>query len=707
VSQIVAVQRGDAEVLEVVVALLVWWLPWLFGGAALALVLRAAATRLGQMGFGYALGGALGALALPLAMALSFPRATLLVGLVLGAAAFSFAFAARRAKPRWAMMATLPLAVTALFTGDIGEPWIKIRTDVGASTRVAHQEWTPQGVIAVDRVQRGKTQLRVDRNSQVDMWTLEDDGRVPRLLWRDLAYAVEEPVEGPALVINSLGAREIALALAYEHPRVDVVQLDAAVLRELLLDRYAALTRNILWHPTITMHVGDARAALGPDAGYQRVLVLGDARYLQSAPRLLMDRDRLFTVEAIRAYLGSLDPARGQLMMSLLRGTLPSVLAASVAAMEGDPKEALTRVFACTARGHSQLLVRVKPLSAKQLRELTKHCKSKAGTVEYPLEEPRRGHRQRDTMEAQRHERLQVLMSGVPATDERPFVIAPPAPQDIVAATLESVRALEPYAVDGDGQPLEKRPSKADEDAGEQDEGPPPDMRPVGVAVAAISVLACIMLLLWLLPPPRGQDGQRAPLTVRVAMPGFGMALGVALFTLTEGALTVMGDSAYGWGLFIPVGLVGVAGGRLLSDTIDRARLGTALTLVMLLGLLWVAALHALVPRLAGLGSGTGSLLALVMLTLVTGALLGAPLVVALRRIGSGQAAAIGSCWGLHHVGLGLGGALAAAMVVYLGVSQLMVLSAAGYLFGVVVLATGSGRRRPAASEAAVSAPPQ
>lgn len=702
VSQSVAHDKGEGEPLHVVVAIGAWVLPALFCGAALGLAWQCGAVVLGRVAFAEALGGVLACMLVPPSLQLGAPRAALATAALLSMAAFCFAYVGRSVRPRWAMMTTLPLAVAALLAGDFGAPWITVKSDLGPRGRVTRQLWTDQGMIAVDQPARGKTQVRIDRGAIVTMEKIDDDGNGPtRTAWRDLLDVDTERVKGPALVINSIGLREVGLALASGHDPVDMVQLDETVLNDLMLAaEYAVVTHDAVADARVRAHVGDGRALLRTlGRQYQRVAVMGDGRYTQSAPRLLMDKHRLFTIDAIRDYLGLLEPDRGRLLLSTPRERLPSVLVALVAALGGDRDRAFGRLVVCTKENISVLLLDPKPLGPPRQKELMKHCKSKAAALEYPYESAA-GKRDADRWERERNARIEQLLDGEAATDDRPFVHAPAHAADIVAFAIESLRALEPVPSDASGFPV-----KPKQDTGEaKGEVTGEQIGPPTLHVSALSALlaagaAAVLLLVFLAAPRRRWQAQGVSVSLTLSIPCLGVAMALALFSATDTVLGVLGDAAYGWSLLIPVAFVGTGGGRLLADTVAGRALRSKLLALMVVGLLWLTVLYAALPLVAPAATGrVGVALVLALLGVgLTAALVGAPLAWMLRHAAGFDSRAMTSglaCWGwgAHQAGWALGGVLAALLVQYVGVSRLLLAAAVAYAFALALFVAGTHR---------------
>ena len=164
------------------------------------------------------------------------------------------------------------------------------------------------------------------------------------------------------------------------------------------------------------------------------------------------------------------------------------------------------------------------------------------------------------------------------------------------------------------------------------------------------------------------------PGTLRWAFPFVGMALALCLFSLGDQLLRVLGDGAYGWALIVPLGLVGVASGRLWIDTVERDRLRITLTVSLGIGLVWLvlAQLHAWTSGCSVIDAAPAlQLTAAMVILVITGWLLGLPLAAGLRLVGAWDPAPVSWCYGAHLGGWAVGGGVSALLVYYVGVAKL------------------------------------
>ena len=700
VSQKIARAQGNGETWHVVVGLACCWLPALFTGGALGLVMRRGARQAGRFTAAAALGAVVACLVTPWLMELGAPRAAIVNGMPFGAAALLLASSGRPSKPRMAMVWTLPLAVVALLAGDVGAPWLKMRFDLGRRSRIDHTMWSAQGLVAVHEVRRDKTSLQVDRGDLVPLAKKPKATRKPAFQPQDLVYLTSEGEAGPVLVVGSAGGREIAVALAYEHPRVDVIELHAIFVNEVLLGRYATVTGHVLQRlEGGTVHIGDGRASLvSLPRDYQHIVVQARGTFDQTAPRLLSRHHRLHTRQAIASYLDRLRPD-GSLLIRAPKQGLASLIVAASAALGQGPGMARDHLLACSNDSDAVLLVQLEAMAPSKLYNLEKRCKRSRLSVEYPLKSTR-SLRDRQKAERERQAKLAVLEAGRAATDDAPFLEEAPSAGELREAAWSSLRALRPVG--------KKKDDKSKPKTKDAEEAPPaepePEMSSVGIVAAGLAVALLLLVVGLAVPPPRRRDAGRpapaAPLPLRGSFVLFGVAMAVSFFVVNDVLLRVVGDAAFAWSFLIPLGLVGVAAGRLWVEVVARERLPRATAIGLAAGLGWLVLVMGNMGTIQGwVDAGlVFRLTAAMFVTVVTGWQLGWPLAAGLKTMAAWDTAAVAWAWGAHLGGWALGGALAATLVPYLGIRSLGWLGVVAFALGTVTM--GLGQRRMGAEAA-------
>jgi hypothetical protein len=715
VSQGVAGEGGEGNNLQVLVVLAGWLIPALLSGAALASAVRRGLGAVGRVGFAEAIGGVGACLLVPAAMWLGAPQAALSCALLFAIAAFCFAYVGRLRRPRWAVLVTLPLVVVVLVAGDMGAPWLRMRSDVGRRTKVELALWTPEGLITVEKLVRRATRFAVDRTSPTSIAKKEIGERKPRYHIQDIVYDLTGSVAGPVLIVGASGGRDVQCALAEDLPRVDLIAPYASLVNEVLMDLYAEVTDHLFADPRIHPQIGDGRAALASlPNDYARVVVLGMGQAGQTAPRLMLHHDRLFTVEAIGGYLERLGP-KGALVMRHTVAALPALIATTVEAVGEAPEQTRERLFACADKsGAAALLLGPTALDPVNIRTLTKRCKNARFTVAYPLVAVRGKNRGHALAERQRVAQLAELEGGAAVFDERPLTTPPVSAAELPPLAISALRGLRPQVLNGTGKkgpktaPLASKPGAGKEALGE---AKPADQAPVGLttagitgAAAAIGLLALLVTLL--VPAAQAGSGRRsAPILLRLSFPFFGFALSVCFFVLVERFTRLLGDGSYAWSLLIPLGLAALGAGRLWVDAVQKPLRTRTVMVVLGLGALWLLVLAGAARPLTEAVSGSFTLALIVVLAvmLISGGVLGAPLAMGLLRVRAHAPSQSTWCWGAHHAGWAFGAVLAALWVHAKGLSPLMPMAVGGYVLGAAlfVIASGAAER----SGASVSAP--
>ena len=552
----------------------------------------------------------------------------------------------------------------------------------------------------------------VDRGPSLELALKIKSNRKPLGGVSELSYVLSERSVGRALIIGTGGGRELRMALAHGHKQVDAIELSRALTGDLLARRYPTEMGHLLSDPRrVALSFGDGRRRLPPvTGGYQRIMVISEPSTItQIAPRLLMSSDRRHTAEAIAGYLSLLTPKTGNLVLRVpRRQLLPALMATAEVALALPRKAARERMFACSEReGAAMLLLAPDRINPRARRKLRRYCTRKRLIIEYPMAQLRENDAERDSKAKQQQEQLARLDSAVASGDAKPFLAGPPEPGRLVGVGLEVLKSLR---VESKAKLRKLARTKRKPPAVE-----PPPVAPLAkrAGVAAVGVLFALALgLLALLLPVARTDKQRNPAaTFRVAALLFGVAAALGMFSISELCLQVIGDRAYGWRLVLPMGLVGLGGGRLWVDALPKGRVRSYLIAVIAVAVPSLIGAHAALPMLAASAQGeTAALLSVAAIALLAGWLLGAPLAAAMRLSGRHNPVAVASIWGVHLLGWALGGAFAAVGVYYFGAAKLLTLAAAALGFGALLFAA-SGRRTskspPSQSSLAQSPPSQ
>jgi len=718
-----------------------WLLPFGFAGGAMAVAVRCASPRLGTAGFAGALGGAVACLGLPAAMWLGVPRAALAGAFLPAVAAILFAVAARAAgagvrpfaAPHWTPLVTAPLIVATLLAGDIGVPWLEIRAVRARLAQGAYRVWSTQGVLTVQREQR-LWRLHVDGEPAAVLVETRGGRTRPGASALDVAYGLPTGDDWAALVVSPGAGREVRLALDRGASTVAAIERSPNAVNEIMRGRSAELTGGLYTAAAgVQLAIGDGRATLqGLRGPYQRVILAAPEPFALVAPRVLVWSDRLHTREAMTDHLSRVAPG-GLLVVRAPLRRFAAIAASARSALGLDPAVAARQMYACSgSKGAAVLVVGTAALGPRERRDLGRHCKKGRLTVWNNIEAtltvgsvPGRGAVAAKPPSAGDGDRP---TPAVVATDERPFLEAVPPVRRLGALAWAALAAWTSRdgAAGGPGPSLPshvvpaasgRRASRGANALGAERRSRDPSLanhpQVATLAMTAVLVAALSLLTLFLalgralLGARRSQVSARLPVLLCLAAACYGAALAYSQLALVDLCTVVLGHSGFAWLVGIPVGLAGVAGGRLLIDAVPAPtlrRVTSAVTAAVVVAVIGVYALGSMGPTLWALGSVWRWGLMIGVLA-SAGLLLGAPLAATLRLASRGQPSFVSLGWGAHAAGWALGGAAAQLAARYAGVRQGLLVAAV--LTVLATLALMLSRPRTASSSAAPAAPPQ
>jgi hypothetical protein len=300
-------------------------LPFLTGGTVISAAFARMTSRINLLYAADLLGAAAGCLALiPLLNQLGAP------GVVLVAAALSLSgavcFASRQWRARIAACALVVFAVpmAAQFAGT--QPFDIRDTKGHEGDRVLFSKWNSFSRIAVyDRAhgdwslsptfkgERGESRF-MDIDSAASTPILKGTGRLSdaaylRYELTALAYQlVERPRGFTALVIGPGGGRDLLSALVFGATRVDGVEINPIIVRDVMLDRFREYSGNLYGDPRVSIHVDDGRSFIRRSANRYDVIQasLVDTWAATAAGAYTLTENSLYTAEAFGEYLDHL-----------------------------------------------------------------------------------------------------------------------------------------------------------------------------------------------------------------------------------------------------------------------------------------------------------------------------------------------------------------------------------------------------------------
>ncbi|MSP23868.1 MAG: hypothetical protein EXR75_01635 [Myxococcales bacterium] len=676
--------------------------------AALGFTLRAERGRLGRVGLAFGVGGAAGALLVPLAMSIGAPRTLLVIGVACALAAIALARSARGDRQSSFALVTLPLALVALFIGDLRVPWLRVRTDAARRGRVGHSIWSPLGVIAVDPQKQKDLEFTVDQLDPTPIY-VASKGKASFAI-TDLGYALAEATVGALLVVHSGGAREIGVGRREGHERVDAIEPSADTLA-MLAQRYDREADGLLrGSDRGLLKLGDGRGLAALGTRYQRILLVGAGSFEQAAPRFLHEPLRRHSLEALRESLAVLDEPRGLLMVRTPKEGLDDLLA-TLAVAAGGIEVIAERVVACSERepaGAALAILRGGKLGAPERERLIKECKRRGLVVELTPDASSqraamdaagraatgatgRGDRKRDEKERAQSERLERVLAASVITDEHPYP-RPPKMRRLLSAAREELVSLWAFAKD----PKRRHPSAPSVATPAPANGGAEVLAvPIGLAAIAIGAsLSCALLLLALFLPISGNRAEKPGICWRIAIALFGMASSFALVASADHALRLFGSPAASWSLVVPLGLVGTAVGRAAADMAVRSRVASHLARAAIFGVVALGALGFVLSPLAGVLvlAPTARIAVAALILIFAGAAVACAATLSLRLIAPHSSAALGWGVGVELVGVAAGAGLAQLAVRTFAVTPLFLLAAA--LVGVASALAWFGTRQ-------------
>ena len=298
-------------------------LPFLTGGGVIALAFDRLPARINVLYGADLLGASAGCLALiPLLNMLGAP------GVVMVAAALALlaavCFTPRRGPVLAAAAVVLGVPLAAQVAG--AGPFEVVDTKGHEGDRVLFSKWNSFSRVAVyDRAHgdwslsptftgdKGQS-LFMDIDSAASTPILKGDGRPEnarhlRYELTALAYhLVEKPAGFRALVIGPGGGRDLLSALAFGATRVDGVEINPIIVRDVMLERFREYSGNLYTDRRVGIHVDDGRSFVRRSSDRYNVIQasLVDTWAATAAGAYTLTENSLYTTEAFGEYLDHL-----------------------------------------------------------------------------------------------------------------------------------------------------------------------------------------------------------------------------------------------------------------------------------------------------------------------------------------------------------------------------------------------------------------
>jgi hypothetical protein len=300
-------------------------LPFLTGGGVVAVAFSRLTQRINLLYGADLLGAAAGCVALvPLLNYLGAPGGVFAAAVLSCLAAIVFAPAAGRPQVTAIALALLAAASAAQLAG--WEPFNVARTKGHDQDRVLFSKWNSFSRVAVYDREHGDWSLSptysgrpaqslfMDIDSAASTPILKnatspDATRYLRAELTALAYHLAERSGGfSTLVIGPGGGRDLAAALTFGARRVDAVEINPIIARDVMLGRFRDYSGNIYGDPRVSITVADGRNFVRrSDHRYDVIQAsLVDTWAATAAGAYTLTENSLYTTEAFGDYLDHL-----------------------------------------------------------------------------------------------------------------------------------------------------------------------------------------------------------------------------------------------------------------------------------------------------------------------------------------------------------------------------------------------------------------
>jgi hypothetical protein len=668
-------------------------LPFFTGGSVISLAFARLNERVNVVYAADLLGAALGCLILiPLLNSLGAPGVVIVAAVLAAVAAVLFTPEASRARMMLAASIVCAAPIGAQLAGLA--PFDVVDTKGHEGDRVLFSKWNSFSRVAVyDRTHgdwslsprfkgtRGES-LFMDIDSAASTPIIRGTGNLAdaaylRYELTALAYhLVERPSRFNALVIGPGGGRDLLSALVFGAARVDGVEINPIIARDVMLGQFQEYSGGIYAHPRVRTHVDDGRSFVRRSREQYDVIQasLVDTWAATAAGAYTLTENSLYTSEAFGEYLDHLTDAG---YLSITRWVFDGLRLVSLAQ------------DACAARGldaarhlaiirHDRVatfLLKKTPFSPADVVRLERVTKELgfsilyAPGVEPPLAIP---------------EPIEMQRMGTSAADYRRLILAPNRDAFHASYPLD-VRATD------DDRPfffhttrLRNQFQVAFGRSMLFGNGLSALLTLMGISAALVVLFIIGPLLVGGDRPERGWAGW----LVYFAALGAGfMLLEVALL---QRFVLLLGHPVFSLTVTLFALLLGTGLGSLLSRRVAPDQVRTfalkAMVAITAIGVVAIVALPWLID-VAIVWPLPARLLTAAMLMTPAGVLLGVPLPSGMRLLAATRPALIPWGWGMNGAFSVVGATLAVFIAMNWGFSATLLASAAVYASAAVVLA--------------------
>src|SRR5438105_114430 len=298
-------------------------LPFFTGGSVMSIAFSRMADRINVLYAADLIGAASGGLVLiPLLNWLGAPGVVMTAAALSTAAAVVFAPPARR--PRLATLAVVMIAMAGSAQLAGAAPFDVIDTKGHVGDRILFSKWNSFSRVAVYDRPHGDWSLSpkftgtrapslfMDIGSAASTPILKGTGRV-----EDASYLRYEltaigyhlaPRAFSALVIGPGGGRDLLSALVFGASRVDGVEINPIIARDVMLDRFRDYSGAVYANPRVSIHVDDGRNFVRRSSSKYDVIQasLVDTWAATAAGAYTLTENSLYTKEAFGEYVDHL-----------------------------------------------------------------------------------------------------------------------------------------------------------------------------------------------------------------------------------------------------------------------------------------------------------------------------------------------------------------------------------------------------------------
>ncbi len=657
-------------------------LPFLAGGAALAVAVSRLYRDIGRVYASDLIGAAAGCLLLiPVLNIVGGPGALLFAAGLSALGAWLFAPEADRRRGLGWLVPVLVAAVALIV--QVWRPWLDIREAKGREAEhPLYSKWNSFSRIAV-----------YDREHQE--WGLSETytGAKPNSLFMDIDSSASTPileggpVTGPlsylqyeitglayalrpqahALVIGPGGGRDLWTAIVAGARRVDGVEVNPIIVDDVMKDRFRAFSGDVYHAPGVSVVVDDGRSYVSRSQERYDVIQasLVDTWAATSAGAFAMTENNLYTVEAFEEYLRHLEPDG---VLTITRwyddGLRLMSLAHTAGARLGWPGLE-DRVFAARNGRVATFIIKNSPLTDAEVVRLVEQCERlKFGIVYAPLTPSHR-------TPSPRNEYTRLITSNdlerfyrlfpwdiSPTTDDRPFFFQNRRLRDEMKIRLDRSMLF------GGGFDT---------------------LRTVSLVSFALVSLFILLPLAGLSPEPIGRiDRALAPIAYFACLGSGFMLIEIGLM---QRFVLFLGHPVYSLSVILFTLMLGGGLGSALSRRIGKnpaTTIGLVIPAIIAASVIYSWSLPSLFTAWIGL-SRVARILLSVALLLPLGVLLGMPLPAGVRVLGTSRPGLLAWAWGVNGATSILGASAAILIAMTWGFARVATVGAATYALAWVI----------------------